>query len=161
MSVFPDCLAMKSYETLPVLNRLLNCLSRSLPAYLAETSTYENPDSAPIRAAIDRLASDQRRYADRVAEAIVARGGRPNPGRFPREFTAKNDLSVSYLLHDVIDLLDQDIALFEQYAKELEGAASLHALAEEILGNAKGHLDALLELAKNQVEAAGCVEVEG
>ncbi len=141
---------MKSFETIPVLNRLLNCLCRSLPAYLADAKAWGRMESEPIREAIERLAADQRLYAERVADAVSQRGGRPTPGRFPKEFTAKHDLSLSYLLQDLIDLQDQDIALIEQCATQLEGVPALHALAEEILGNAKGHLDVLVELAKKQ-----------
>ena len=42
--------------------------------------------------------ADQQRYARRVTEAIAARGGRPDPGRFPMEFMAKNDLALEFLL---------------------------------------------------------------
>ncbi len=75
-----------------------------------------------------------------VTEAITAHGGRPDPGRFAMHWTAKNDLSLGFLLQEVIDQQEQDVAAIEQCAAELEEIASLHALAEEILGNARGHL---------------------
>jgi hypothetical protein len=79
-----------------------------------------------------------------VAEAIAARGGRPNPARFPTEFAAKNDLSLRFLLPAIIDLQREEVAAIELCVARLEGESALHALAEEILGNAKGHLDILV-----------------
>ena len=87
---------MKAFEAIPVLNRLLGLLCRSLPAYLADAKPWARPERRPIRTALDRLVADQQLYARRVAEAITQRGGRPDPGRFPTEFAAKNDLSLEF-----------------------------------------------------------------
>jgi hypothetical protein len=143
---------MKTFEIVPVLDRLLRLLCRSLPAYLVDAKAWEGPGSEPIRQAIRNLVADQRMYAERVAKAIVRYGGHPSPGSFPAEFTAKHDLSLSFLLLDVLDGLDQDIAWYEQCATELENVSSLHALAAEILGNAKGHLDVLGKIAGEMAE---------
>ncbi len=137
---------MKAFEAIPVLNRLLALLCRSLPAYLADAKPWARADRWPIRTAFERLVADQQLYAQRVAEAILHRGGRPDPGRFPPEFAAKNDLSSEFLLQEVVAYQEQDISSIEQCAVQLEGDSALHALAEEIQGNAKGHLDMLREL---------------
>jgi len=134
---------MKTYEAVPVLNRMLGVLCRSLPAYLADARPWTRFHRLRIQAAVDRLAADGRMYAERVAEAITRLGGRPDPGRFPTEFSAKNDLAIDFLLREVIDNQEQDTAMLEHCAVELEGVSSLHALAEEILGNARGHLEVL------------------
>jgi hypothetical protein len=141
---------MNSIEAIPVLNRLFGLLCRSLPAYLADVNPSAWPEGERIRVAIDRLVTDQRMYAQRVAEAITARGARPHPGRFPTEYTSKNDLSLVFLLPQVVDYQREDIEAIEQCVTQLEGDSALHALAEEILGNAKGHLDILVELLKGQ-----------
>ncbi len=75
---------------------------------------------------------------------------RPDPGRFAMHMTAKNDLSLGFLLREVIAQQEQDVAAIERYAAGLEEIASLHSLAEEILGNARGHLDILKELPNAQ-----------
>jgi hypothetical protein len=138
---------MKSFEIIPVLDRMLNLLCRSLPAYLADASVWEGPDSESARKAVRNLVADQRMYAARVARAILHYGGHPQPGPFSADFTAKNDLSLVYLLMEILDNQDQAVAWFEQCEMELESIASLHALAAEILGNAKGHIDILGKLA--------------
>jgi hypothetical protein len=137
---------MKAFEAIPTLNRLFAVLCRSLPAYLASAEPWARSDRPRARAALDHLMADQQMYAQRVAEAIIEHGGRPNPGPFPPEFAAKNDLSIEFLLPEVIEYQEQDALAIERCAVALEGDPALHALAEEILGNIKGHLDLLKEL---------------
>jgi hypothetical protein len=138
--------AMKSLPTIRLLNELLRLLCRSLPAYLAQAKPWTQPNGRELRLALDRLAADQQRYALRVAQAITELGGRPDPGRFPGEFTTKNDLALEFLRQEVIRQQQRDITAIERCAAQLEGAAALHSLAEEILGNARGHLDILKEM---------------
>ena len=143
-----DC--HESLQTIEVLNELLRILCRSLPAYLADAKPWGQSEDQQLRTALDQLVADQQRYARRVTEAIAERGGRPDPGRFPTEFTAKNDLALEFLRREMIRQQEQDVAAIGRCAAELEGAASLHSLAEEILGNAKGHLDILKEMTKHE-----------
>lgn len=140
--------AMNAFEAIPVLNQLLCLLCRSLPAYLADVKTLGWPEGDAVRVALDRLVADQQMYAQRVSDAIVDCGGRPNPGRFPTGFTAKNDLSLAFLLQEIVDSQREDVASIEQCVDRLESASALHALAEEILGNAKGHLEILAGMMK-------------
>lgn len=137
---------MKAFEEIQVLDRLLKILCRSLPAYLADVKSWTRPDQQQIQSAIDHLVADQRQFAQRVSDAIVERGGRPNPGRFSSEFTAKNDLALEFLLREVLDYQEQDVEMIEYYVAQLESSPVLHVLAEEILGNAKGHRDILEEM---------------
>ena len=141
---------MNATETIPVLNRLLGLLCRSLPAYLADVKTLGHPEGEKVRTALNRLVADQRMYAQRVADVIAHCGGQPNPGRFPTEFMAKNDLSLDFLLQEIVACQDRDVISIGQCVGRLEGESTLHALAEEILGNAKGHLDILLEMMKEE-----------
>jgi hypothetical protein len=141
---------MNAIESIPALNQLFALLSSSLPMYLADVKTLAWPEGEPVHAALGRLVADQRMYAQRVAEAIAERGGRPNPPRFPTEFAAKNDLSLAFLLPVIIDSLRQAVATIEQCVGRLESDAALHALAEEVLGNVKGHLDILVEMMNDE-----------
>ena len=143
---------MKAFETIPVLDRLLGILCRSLPAYLADARPWSRIGRHATQTLLDRLVADQRRYARRVAEAITQRGARPDFGHFPVEFTAKNDLALDFLFHEVILHQERDVALIQRCAAELETAPALHALAEEILGNARGHFDILAEKIKEEGE---------
>ena len=110
---------MQAFETIPVLNRLLALLCRSLPAYLADARPWTRIGRQEIQTLLDRLAADQQRYARRVAEAITRRRRRPNPGHFPAEFTAKNDLALDFLFREVVAHQEHDVAMIERCAAEL------------------------------------------
>jgi hypothetical protein len=137
---------MRAPQVIPVLNELLRILCRSLPAYLADAKPWAHSEHQQFQTALDHLVADQQRYARLVTDAITAHGGRPDPGRFAMHWTAKNDLSLGFLLQEVIDQQEQDVAALEHCAAALEEIAALHSLAEEILGNARGHLDILKEI---------------
>ena len=141
---------MKPFEAIQALNRLLRTLCSSLPMYLADAKPWTRSEDTKLTAAMCHLVADRQMYAQRLAEAVESRGGRPDTGRFSTEFTAKNDLSLEFLLIELIDDQEQDVAAIERYVAQLAGDPALHALAEEILGNARGHLDILVEIAKNQ-----------
>jgi hypothetical protein len=142
---------MKSHpQEIAVLNELLRLLCRSLPAYLADAKPWTQPEDRQLRTALEHLVADQRRYARRVTQQITQRGCRPDAGRFPAEFTAKNDLSLEYLRQEMIRQQEQNILVIRRCAADLEGLAVLHSLAEEILGNARGHLDILKEMTKHE-----------
>jgi hypothetical protein len=135
---------MRSVEAIPVLNRLLQSLCGSLSMYLADARPSGlRTDQVLLQSALDHLVADQHRYIQRLVETITELGGRPDSGRFPTGFTAKNDLSLDYLLHDVIDDQEQHIATIERCVMQLANDPPLHSLAEEILGNARGHHDLL------------------
>jgi hypothetical protein len=142
---------MKPFEVIQVLNRLLRTLCRSLPMYLADAKPWVRSEDTKLQAALNYLVADRQMYAQRLAEAVESRGGRPDTGRFSTEFTAKNDLSLEFLLIELIEDQELDVAAIAHYAAQLAGDPALHALAEEILGNARGHLDILVEIAKDHV----------
>jgi hypothetical protein len=141
---------MKALDAVPVLNELLRILCRSLPAYLANAKPWAQSEDQQLREALDHLVADEHRYAGLVSEAIAAHGARPNPGQFAMHWMAKHDLSLSFLVREIILYQEQDVAAIEQCATELEEVASLHSLADEILGNARGHLDILKEIVNSK-----------
>ncbi|MBU4272807.1 MAG: hypothetical protein KKE86_00630 [Planctomycetes bacterium] len=141
---------MKNHEAISTLNQLLGVLCRSLPAYLSDARPWSRLGSWKTQTSIDRLVADLRMYARRVAEEIDSLGGCPDSCVFPAEFTAKNDLAVQFLLGEIIDYLDRDAASIERIAARLENIPAAHALAEEILGNVKGHVDVLKKIVNDE-----------
>jgi hypothetical protein len=139
---------MNPYQAIRVLNDLLAVLRRSLSAYLADAKPWTCDDDEQLCSMLHHLTADQARYAERVEEAIIACGGRPDPGHFPDGYEAKNDLAIDYLKPEIVVGLEQSLLVIERCAVQLEGEAALHALAEEVLGNAKGHLDLLQGIVK-------------
>ena len=130
-----------------VLNRLLRILSRSLPMYLREAKPWATEQAQPIQAALGHLAADQQALAGRVARAILERGGQPEPGPLPFRVRQRQRRR-SRLRPAKGDRPWQSRpcglgALRRRFAPWPEQ----RALAEEILGNAQGHLDILQDLA--------------
>ncbi len=134
-------------DVFDALNRLLHALCRSLPMYLDEARPWACRDDEPAEKALAEMTVDGRALAARVAEAIIEHGDRPEPGRFPTEFTAMNDVSVDYILPEVIRRQRGHVAEIELCVAGLEGIAALHALAEDVLEHTKTHLRALEETA--------------
>ena len=87
-----------------------------------------------------------------MAEAIVEHGGRPDPGRFPIEFTAKNDLGAGVPAAGRSPSgSSRDVEATPAVRRRLGRCMpSLHALAEEILGNARGHLEILEPMSEDE-----------
>ncbi len=138
---------MASSQAIDAMNRILQRLYRSLPVYLAQARPWLEPgdDTAD---ALEAIAADQLRLARRVVEAIQAEGGQPDLGRFSSQFPGLNDTGMDYLLEQAIARQKHDVAAIDALIDELADAPRLRLLAEEVQGNAKGHLDNLLELAE-------------
>lgn len=134
-------------DAVTALQRLHRLLSRSLPRYLEDARPWLRGGQEEMAAAIGRLAADQADYAQRVADAIVARGDRPEPGAFPLRFAGLNDASIGHVLAEVIERQRRELVEIERSAARLRDEPELADLAEEILGNAQGHLEILENLA--------------
>jgi hypothetical protein len=93
------------------------------------------------------LAADQEHYAERVAATISEEGGSPDPGGFAVEFAACNDLAAEFLLGTVITRHRCDVDRVARCVDELHDLPPLREVAEEVLGNARGHLEMLEKLA--------------
>jgi hypothetical protein len=142
---------MGEAETIAVLLRLLRLLLRSLANYLRDARPWYLAEHQGAWDAVPRLAADQQRYARRVAQALLALGTRPEPGPFPLRFTAVHDLSLAYLLEALVAEQRQAVAEIAQCVAALAAILPLRELAEEILGNAQGHLE-ILEAALHEVK---------
>jgi hypothetical protein len=135
--------AIDHLQTVDVLNRMLQMLCRSLPMYLKDAKPWSRHDQEKVQAAIDSLVADQEMYAARLANLIFDVEGRPDPGVFPTAFTSIHDLSLDYLLAQAVGCLCQEVAALQHLASELPAGSPGRALAEEIAGNAQGHLEVL------------------
>ena len=130
-----------------VLNRLLRILSRSLPMYLREAKPWTTEQEQPIQAALADSPPINRPWPIASPGRSSRRGGQPEPGPFPTAFASVNDVDLAFVLQRVIDLGHRDLAALERCVADLGDVPELRALAEEILGNAQGHLDILQDLA--------------
>ena len=134
---------LESPRVASVLNRLLRTLCRSLGMYVEEIKPWSLAADEPVWVAIGRLAADSRMYAQRVAEAIIEHGGQPDPGTYPLQFATLNDLGMEFFLRQIVVHLQRDQQVVCECVAELAQAADVRALAEEVHGNLRGHIELL------------------
>jgi hypothetical protein len=137
---------MSPPSTTDLLNRLLVLHERSLPMYLSYAPPSDLAAHDKARSVLAHIVEDQRRTIDRLATLVLDGGGTVDYGEFPLSFTSLHDLSLAYLLKLVIDRQRKLIAVSEKLADQLNLAPFAQAAAREAVGEAKGHLDNLLEL---------------
>ena len=140
---------MNPQQEIGLLNRLMAVLGSSLPAYLDNTATWADRGAEDARALLAKIASDQQQLARRLTAAIRESGGLAQPGRFPIEFTATNDLSAHYLSKKTALLQARDIEIIQQVVDEAAESPRLRALAQDVLTLAKQHLSDLEALSAN------------
>ncbi len=141
---------MNPPEVVPALNRLLNVLCRSLSMYLAEARPWTRRHDQHLQEALANVVADRRELSARVARAVQQHHGRPDPGRFPMAFTAINDVALEGLRPKLIEYQQRDVEALRRCVAELAPLPPLHALAEEALGNARGHLEILNQMMNDE-----------
>ena len=140
---------MNRTEIADVLNCVLRLLSRSLPMYLHEAPAWTCRDDQRTSDALENLVADQQDYSHELVDRLRELDTQPAPGPARIEFTCVNDLSLDYLLDRLIELQQEDVAALERCVKALGANPPQRMLVEEIVGNAKGHLDILETLRSN------------
>ena len=133
-------------SSIDVMNRLLTVLYRSLPMYLNEASPWTEAKDVRAQAALDRLIADRQQDCRRVAAWIMDHYGAIELGEFPMEFTDLHFLSLDFLIKELIGYQVQDVAAIENCAARLARDPAALALAQEILGSERAHLELLEEL---------------
>lgn len=137
---------MDSEGSTDVLNRLLTIEMRSLPMYLVNTSSWDDPHNEAAVQTIIHTAEDQQAMASRVARLIQMREGAVVVGEFPMAYTDLNFLSLDFLLRRLVAAQRGDVEAVRRCVEELDNDPIARELAEEILGAEKAHLEAFEEL---------------
>lgn len=138
---------MDSLSTNDILNKLLILHARSLPMYLSYALPWQVRQHPKFLETLENVVFLQKQMVDRFASLILENGGVVNNGEFPMWFTGLHDLSVEYLLGQVIDRQKKEIAFIEKCSQLLLRAPYAQAVAHEALGEAKGNLQSLEEVA--------------
>jgi hypothetical protein len=139
---------MPSTETTDALNRVLAILERSFPQYLQYAKPYIPPGREDVMRTIDEIVAGQDALAERVSETVFEAGDLPDDGKFPIEFTDTHDLSIDFLISEAIECQKQDVVDLKECVESLRLSPAAQMLAEEALGQAKGHLELLEQLGR-------------
>jgi hypothetical protein len=129
-----------------VLNHILVTIETSFSMYLSYAAPYFSKDDEAARAEFSNLIADQNTYIKKLGEAIIERNERPANADFPMDFTGTHDLSAKYLLKETVRLHAKDTDTITAAVKHLRSDPAAFALGEEILGNARGHLESMREI---------------
>ena len=114
--------------------------------YLRYAHPWTHRSDEPAREVLEDIADDQRRWVERISDVLLAERAPIGRGEFPIEFTGIHDVSLDYLVGRLIDCQRADIETIAHCAAVLPENSTAKALAEEMLGAAKGHLQSLEEL---------------
>ncbi|MCE9555000.1 MAG: hypothetical protein K8T91_16720 [Planctomycetes bacterium] len=137
---------MNNRDTIDALNQLLAIHYRSVPMYLTEAVPWTHHGDEQATAAVEDIVASHKAIVVRLADEIQNRYGVVDPGDFPAEYTDLHFLSLDYLLIEILAGLDLDIQSIQECVRRLEDDRVGKALAEEALGNARGHRQTIEEL---------------
>jgi hypothetical protein len=114
--------------------------------YLASARPWFPQPESEAAAVLRHIADDQQLMVDRIGHVILDQGGSVQPSEFPIEFTDLHDLSIDYLIPQLIERQQREIDWMRQCAESLHEDPTARAITQEALGAAQGHLDSLQEL---------------
>ena len=137
---------LNAAQTCIALNQLSVAHNRSLPVYLQYARPWMERDRDEVKLVLQQIVDDQEATVDRIGTMIQAVGQDVDPGEFPIQFTSLHDLSIDYLLEQLVKKQRAIISICEQAVDDLAADAMSQAVAQEAIGNAKAHLDSLQEL---------------
>jgi len=137
---------MSDEKTNEILNRLLVIHARSLPNFLAYAHPWWPAEYAEAAAVLADIVADQQDIATRAGALIVTADGVVAAGQFPDRFSSLHDLSYHFMLAQLVHYQDRTIAALEGFVRQLPPSSVAQELAQEALGKAKAHRDALRDL---------------
>jgi hypothetical protein len=143
---------MPDNSSIDVLNRMLAILYRSLPMYLNQVSPWMHAGNERAKAVLDQIVADHERDCRRLVEFIIDQRGTIDLGDFPMEYTDLHFLSLEFLTQELVRHQRLDIAGIENCVAWLAKDLYARALAEEILGSERAHLEMLDELAREPAQ---------
>jgi len=134
---------MDSLSPGTAIDRLYGILRWSLPIYVQDSHPWHvSREDVPCRM-LDAAADDFLSYADQLAAAAQEVRWPIAPGGFPMRFTALHDCSAVYLARLAAERMKNDLATIEQCVAALASWPEYQALAEEVFGNVRGHIERL------------------
>jgi len=139
-------LGSRRMDTCRLLNQLISIHARSLPVYLMDAAPWVAKRESHATDVLNIVAADHELTADRIAELVMERGGAVSLGAFPMPFTGLHDLSLEYLISQLVLHQRNDTQRIQQIVELLASDPVAKSVAEETLGAAKGHLESLEEL---------------
>ncbi|MEX2138637.1 MAG: hypothetical protein WD894_05210 [Pirellulales bacterium] len=135
------------------LNQVLITLHRSLPMYISFADPWVAYGNEEPRRVLNRLVADKQEYVGRLTTLLDSRRYTIDFGEFPMDFTSLHDVSLDFLLKQLIEHQRREVEAIENRLGRLARDAEGGALVGEILTNSRRHLQSLEGLSRQAATA--------
>ena len=135
------------------LNQVLITLHRSLAAYLSFADPWVAYNNEEPRRVVTRIVADKEQFVTRLTALLDSRRHTIDSGEFPMEFTSLHDVSLAYLVNQLIEHQRRDVQTIEAALGKLSSDAEGRTLVEEILASARRNLHSLESLTRQPATA--------
>lgn len=129
-----------------LLNRVMVMHERSLPMYLAFAVPFVDAGNEAAPEVLQQIVKDQKYLVEKIGDFLIEHNHPVGHGQWDMNFTSMHDVSLEFLLKEVIRRQKALIADLTKYAEKLASYPAPKALVQEALGMAKGHLESLEEV---------------
>jgi bacterioferritin (cytochrome b1) len=136
-------------NSLSILERAFRRECRSLTQYLGDSWPWTHRGDREAQELVHSIMADERRWAEQLASIITERGGVPQMGSYPLEFTNSNlhFLALDYMLRRLAEFLEHDVAALRTDLAAAAGDPALQTLLGQMIERKGGQIDALRKLA--------------
>lgn len=129
------------------LTRLLQMHATSLPTYLANAHPWIGIGQRQSEDCLNQISRDHQYMAGKILQRILDLGGSPGQtSGFPMEFTDLHDLSLDYILKEVLRHQQALESITNECVTKLASQPESQSIAYEAAGMARGHRELLQEL---------------
>ena len=125
------------------LNEVLAILEQSLPMYLRFAPPWVGNGEQRTRLAWESVVADRETAIAKLSALLDSRRHTIDHGEFPMDFTSLHDLSLDFLVQQLIEHERRDVDAIATRLSRLSSDPEGQALAGEILVNARHHLESL------------------
>jgi hypothetical protein len=122
------------------LNEILVILHRSLPVYLSHAAPWVAFGNEEAHRVLARIVAEKEDHVHRLTELLDARRHTIDRGEFPMDFTSLHDVSLDFLIKQLVRGQRQEMQRIEACERRLAGDREGRPLAAEVLGAAQRHL---------------------
>ncbi|WDI39804.1 hypothetical protein [Bremerella sp. P1] len=135
-------LPAKQFE---LLNQVAALHHRSLPTYLTYARPWVRSGSEANAAIIEDIAADHHDLVQRILRVLEADDRPVMLGDFPMNYTDLNDLSLDFILQELMHYERRLLKTLEEIASWMDRDQSSYLLVNMAIGMAMGHLENLAE----------------
>lgn len=135
-------LPAKQFE---LLNQVAALHHRSLPTYLTYARPWVRSGSEANAAIIEDIAADHHDLVQRILRVLEADDRPVMLGDFPMNYTDLNDLSLDFILQELMHYERRLLKTLEEIASWMDRDQSSYLLVNMAIGMAIGHLENLAE----------------